>query len=329
VCSRLLRVILRTACSNPGVGDASLGQRILVDAGERGFFSLRDMTTTEYTRRDFLRHTVAGSALAWVATAPRLVGADYGGKHIPIGLQLYSVRHECEKDLPGVLAAVKRMGYVGVEFAGYYGRDSKTLRKLLDDNGLVCCGTHTGLNTLLGEQLPQTIEFNRTIGNRYLIVPGLDGRYRESRQAWRNTANLFNELAEKVRPEGMQVGYHNHDIEFRPMEGELPWDTFFGNTHKDVIMQFDTSNAAHGGGDATVYLARYPGRAITVHIKPFSKAKPNALMGDDELPWKDIFRLCETVGGTKWYIVEYESDAYPPLVSVEKTFQVLKQWGKC
>ncbi len=94
-------------------------------------------------------------------------------------------------------------------------------------------------------------------------------------------------------------------------------------------MQFDTGNAMHGGGDATIYLKRYPGRATTVHLKSFSKAKPNALMGEDELPWPDIFKLCETSGGTEWYIVEYESDAYPPLVSVEKTLEVLRRWGKC
>src|SRR5256885_15948331 len=92
---------------------------------------------------------------------------------IPIALQLYSVRHECEKDLPGVLKAVAAMGYDGVEFAGYYGRTAEELRRLLDDNGLRCAGTHTGLNTILGDELPKTIEFNPTMGNPYLIVPRL------------------------------------------------------------------------------------------------------------------------------------------------------------
>jgi sugar phosphate isomerase/epimerase len=126
----------------------------------------------------------------------------------------------------------------------------------------------------------------------------------------------------------MQVGYHNHSIEFKPLDGEMPWDTFFGNTKKEVVMQFDTGNAMGGGGDPLVFLARYPGRATTVHLKPFSKAKPNAIMGDDELPWQKIFELCETIGCTEWYIVEYESDAYPPLVSIEKCLEALRRWGK-
>ena len=276
-----------------------------------------------------MNKTVAGALAAGVASEAAGLLAAPAARKIPIGLQLYSVRNECEKDLPGTVAAVAKMGYKAVEFAGYYGRDAETLRKLLDDSGLKCCGTHIGLETLLGDNLPKTIEFNQTLGNKFLIVPGLAEKYHSSRKAWQDTADLFNELADKVKPHGMRVGYHNHTIEFQPMEGELPWDTFFGRTKPAVVMQFDTGNAMQGGGDATVYLAKYPGRAATVHIKPFSKAKPNALMGDDELPWPKIFSLCETKGGTEWYIVEYESDAYPPLVSVEKTLQVLKKWGKC
>lgn len=289
------------------------------------------MNSSHLTQRDFLKLTLTSTLTACAAGHPlRLLAAEgYGGNKIPIGLQLYSVRKECEKDLVGTVTAVAQMGYKAVEFAGYYGRDAKTLRALLDEVGLKCCGTHTGLETLLGDNLARTIEFNKTLGNRFLIVPGLSKKYTESRAAWQKTADLFNELVEKVRPHGMRVGYHNHTIEFKELDGELPWDTFFGRTRKEVVMQFDTGNAMHGGGDATVYLKKYPGRAATVHLKAFSKKKGNALMGDDELPWKDIFHLCETIGGTEWYIVEYESDAYPPLVSVEKTLEVLRRWGKC
>src|SRR5439155_26936377 len=100
---------------------------------------------------------------------------------IPIALQLYSVREDCARDLPGTIAAVAKMGYAGVEFAGYYDRSAAELRKLLDDHSLRCAGTHTGLNTILGDELDRTIEFNRTIGNRYLIVPGLPKERRDSR----------------------------------------------------------------------------------------------------------------------------------------------------
>ena len=221
------------------------------------------------------------------------------------------------------------MGYKAVEFAGYHGRDAKALRKLLDDVGLKCCGTHIGFETLLGDNLPKTVEFNETLGNKFLIVPSLPGKYTKSRQGWQEAADLFSELADKVKPHGMRVGYHNHSIEFKPLEGEVPWDTFFNRAKKDVVIQFDTGNGVAAGGDPVVYLKKHPGRVASVHVKPFSKAKPNALIGEDELPWKEIFRICETTAGVEWYIIEYESDAYPPLVSVEKTLEVMRRWGKC
>ena len=244
---------------------------------------------------------------------------------VQIGLQLYSVREDCKRDLPGVIAAVAKMGYMGVEFAGYYDRAAKVLRKMLNDNGLVCCGTHTGLDTLLGDNLARTIEFNQTLGNKYLVVPGLPGKYRSSHQAWLDTAKLFNELAEKVKPHGMLVGYHNHSHEFTAMDGELPWDTFYGNTKQDVIMQLDVGNAIHGGVDPLPYLYRYPGRAITVHVKEFSKTNKKALIGEGDVSWKAFFALCRAVGGTEWYIVEQESYAYPPLECVERCLKNLRK----
>ena len=287
------------------------------------------MKAETISRRAFLK-TSAVTAGATAATLGLLAEAGAAEKKkIPFALQLYSVRNECAKDLVGTINAVGKMGYKAVEFAGYHGRDAKTLRQLLDDAGLRCCGTHIGLDTLLGEQLPKTVAFNQTLGNTFLIVPSLPEKYHKTRQAWLEAADIFNELADKVKPDGMRVGYHNHNIEFKPLDGELPWDTFFNRTKQEVAIQFDTGNAMESGGQPVVFLKKHPGRVASVHVKPFSKAKPNALIGDDELPWPEIFNICETVGGTEWYIIEYESDAFPPLVSVEKTLAVMRRWGKC
>ncbi len=247
---------------------------------------------------------------------------------IPIALQLYSVREDCARDLPGTLKAIAKMGYEGVEFAGYYGYSAKELRQMLDDLGLKVAGTHIGLNTLLGDELKATVEFNQVLGNRFLIVPGLPEQYRNSRAAWLRTAALFNEIAAKVKDDGMWVGYHNHHIEFTPLDGELPWDTFFGNTNPEVVMQFDVGNALHGGGEAAVFLRRYPGRALTIHVKEFSKANDKAIIGEGDVNWAEIFELCETIGNTQWYIVEQESYAYPPLECVDRCLQNLKRMGK-
>ena len=249
-------------------------------------------------------------------------------KKIPIGLQLYSVRDDCARNLPAVLEAVAKMGYAAVEFAGYHGRNAGELRKMLDNLGLKCCGTHTGMDTLLGDALPKTIEFNLAIGNKFLIVPWLPDQYRDSRAAWRKTAELFNELAAKVKPHGLRVGYHNHDIEFKPVEGVLPWDTFFGTAKPEVVMQVDTGNCLQGKGDPIACLKNYPGRATTVHLKEYAPANPKALVGDGDVKWKEVFAICESIGGTEWYIVEYESDAYPPLECVDRCLKNLRKMGK-
>jgi sugar phosphate isomerase/epimerase len=284
------------------------------------------MKTQTCSRRDFLSASMAAAALG--ICSPRLFAAAAKAK-IPIGLQLYSVRNDCAKDLPGVLNAVGRIGYKAVEFAGYYGRDAKSLRKLLDDAGLQCCGTHTALTTLLGDQLEKTVEFNQAVGNKFLIVPSLPEKYRKTKDDWRKTADIFSEVAAKVKGQGMIVGYHNHGVEFQKHDGELAWDIFFNRASKDVVIQYDVGNAAGAGADARDFLKKFPGRVASIHAKPFSKSNPDALIGKDELPWNEIFALCESTAGVQWYIVEYERRGQPPLESVGKLHKVLCDLGKC
>ncbi|MCC6731084.1 MAG: sugar phosphate isomerase/epimerase [Chthonomonadales bacterium] len=242
-----------------------------------------------------------------------------------IGLQLYSVRDDCARDLEGTIQAVGKMGYEGVEFAGYYGRTAEELRRMLDRAGLKCCGTHIGLDSLMGDELAKTIAFNKTLGNRFLVVPGLPAERTASPAAWRETARLFGEIAEKLRPHGMYVGYHNHTAEFQPLDGELPWDIFFGTSSKRVVMQFDTGNAMVGGAEAAPFIARYPGRALTVHIKDHSATNDKALLGEGDVPFATLLPLLRKTGGTQWFIVEQESYAYPPLECVEKCLANLRR----
>jgi sugar phosphate isomerase/epimerase len=245
-----------------------------------------------------------------------------------VGVQLYSVRDDCKRDLPWTLAEVAKIGYQGVEFAGYYDYDAKTLRRMLDENGLECCGTHIGIDHLLGDNLMRTLEFHQILGCKYLIVPGLPEERRASLTAWRETAQLFNEIAERLKPYGFRTGYHNHWVEFQPMEGEIPWDVFFSNTSPEVIMQIDTGNALHGGAHAEPFVRKYPGRAITVHCKEFSSTNPNAVIGEGEVHWQEFFEACEAVGGTEWYIVEQETYAHSPLETIRLCFEAMRRMGK-
>ncbi len=277
------------------------------------------------SRRGFL--AVGAASLA---AGGRLLGAEgeEPKKKIPIGLQLYSVRGDCAKDFPGTVQAVAKMGYKGVDFAGYYGWDRKPaeFRKLLDDNGLKCCGCHTGLGTLQGDNLKKTVDLHKALGNKFLIVPGIGAKTRED---WLKAAEAFNAIAEKLKPEGMFTGYHNHSHEFKkfsPEDPETPWDVFFSKTVPEVVMQLDIGNGMAGGCDPVATLKKFPGRALTVHVKGF-----RGIVGSetDKAPWPEIFALCETTGQTEWYIVEEDgAGKLSPLETVKLVMENLKKMGK-
>ena len=89
-----------------------------------------------------------------------------------------------------------------------------------------------------------------------------------------------------------------------------------------------TAKVVPGGPEALPFLERYPGRAVTVHLKEYAKDDPKALIGEGDVPFEEIFRVCESTGGTKWYIVEQESYAYPPMECADRCLQTLRAMGK-
>src|SRR5205085_7036618 len=146
---------------------------------------MHDVPSSPVSRRQFLTAVSATGATLCLGL-PGLSRAAQSHK-IPIGLELYSLREQCKTDMVGMIAAVAKIGYKGVEFAGYHGHSAKDLRKMLDDNGIVACGTHTPYQTVLEDKLKETIEFNKTIGNKFLIVPSMTAR---SKQEWVEKAKL-------------------------------------------------------------------------------------------------------------------------------------------
>jgi len=285
------------------------------------------MNPKTVSRRIFLQSSAGFLAALPLGFAALAGGNPKKNRRIPIGLQLYSVRDGCKKDFEKTMAAVAKMGYQGVEFAGYYDRSAKQIRALLKANGLQCCGTHTGLDTLLGEAFPKTVEFNRTIQNPYLIVPWLPEERVKSKAAWLRTAALFNELAERLKPSGLRLGYHSHAYDFKSTEGETPWNLFAGNTGRDIILQIDTGNALSTGSDPVPFLKQHPGRTVTVHLKEYSATRPDAIIGEGDIRWRDVFGVCESTGGTEWYIVEDEVTALT-LQRVKQDLDALRKMDK-
>jgi sugar phosphate isomerase/epimerase len=222
-------------------------------------------------------------------------------RRVPVALQLFSVREQCERDLPGTFARIAEAGYEGVELAGYYGRAPSDFRKLLAAHRLPCCAAHVPFESLLGKELAATIQFHKDLGNRHLIVPALP-----TQDAWLSTARRFSEISQALRDHEMSLGYHNHAIEFKPLDGRRPWDVFFSNTSKDVFSELDLGNAGFGGADPVAEMKRFPGRVRFVHVKDYTAAKPDLMVGEGDMNWREFFRVCDAIDAPDWFVIEHD-----------------------
>ncbi len=246
-----------------------------------------------------------------------------------LGIQLYSVRDDCAKDLPGTLKAIAGIGYKGVEFAGYYGKTALELKKLLDDNGLKCYGTHVDVSQIKPENIEKTLTFANGLGCKMVVVPWLPELMRNSGASIAESVKLFSDAAKTAAKSGMLVGWHNENYEFKKIDGVTIWETFWSKAQKPLIMEFDTGNAMEAGEQAAPYLSRYPGRVVAVHIKDHSKTNPTALLGDGDENWSVVIPLLKHKLPIKYYIIEQESYGEPPITCVQKCFDNFKtMWSK-
>ena len=262
-----------------------------------------------YTRRHFFAATAAAAIpLARAAEPP---------KHIPIGLELYSVRDELKKDLMGTVRDVARLGYECVEFyAPYFSwtpEYASEVRAQLDGLGINCWSTHNDSQSFTEQGLRKAIDLNRILGSRHVVmahpgkVTGLD--------SWKKVADSLNRSIEPLKAAGMRPGYHNHDLEFREVEGKRPID-IIAATEKAVGLQVDVGGCLQGGGDPVAMIKKHPGRVFSLHCKEYStdpKKGFRVLIGEGIAPWKKIIEAAEKNGGLEYYLIEQEGADIPPM----------------
>lgn len=274
-----------------------------------------------HTTRHHRRALLAAGAAALLAR-PRAARAARW-KRIPIGVQAWCVRQQMKDDVPGTLAALARLGFEGIELENAFGLPGPTWRKHLDAVKLRACGFHHHLEDLRGDRLAETIAFNRAIGNRNLVVRSLPRETYGSRELLARAAAELGEIAGRLAAAGMRLAYHNHTDEFE-MLGDATWFDRFADATRShhVLLEVDTGNATERHEvDVVALLRRNAGRAYAMHVKPHSRSKPDAFVGDDELDWRAIMTAAERVGGIEWYIIEYERDSVAPLVALEGNLQ--------
>jgi sugar phosphate isomerase/epimerase len=282
-----------------------------------------------WTRREALGAGALG-AMAWAI--PRNAAAAPAAGKIPISLQLYSVRGDFGKDPDAALAQVAKMGFEGVEFAGYskYGGKAAELKKKLDELGLKAAGTHIGTGSFRGDALQKTIDFHQAIGCKFLLAPG-DGAFTHPEKS-KELAELFNKTAEALKPHGMYCGYHNHTGEFKKEGDKTYWELFADRTSKDVVLQQDIGWSTSAGQDPVALIRKYPGRTKITHFKPAvvgadKGSGKKSIIGQDSVKWAEVITACSEVGGTEWITIEQESypDGKSPMECSQLSLEGLKK----
>src|SRR5579863_9023704 len=273
------------------------------------------------SRRSFL------AASATAAAGGRLA---FAGKSVPVGLELYSVRNELKQDLMGTVRAVAKMGYQCVEFfAPYYDwtpEYAKEVKKLIDDLGVRCYSTHNGPKSFSADGMPKAIELNHILGAKYIVFAsagrpaGLDG--------WKTVAETLNHAAAQFKAEGLRAGYHNHQLEFTPIDGKRPMEVLAANTGKEVMLQLDVGTCIEAGSDPVAWIEQNPGRIAALQLKDWS---PDAgkgykvLFGEGVAPWPKILAAAEKTGGLEFVLIEQEGSSLPALETAERCLATFKK----
>lgn len=197
-------------------------------------------------------------------------------ENLKVGLQLYSIRDEMEKDMEATLKKVKEMGYDYVEFAGYYGKEAGEVLELLEKYGLECVSVHQVYDVFL-EDGKKAVDYLKTIGAKYCAVPWMDLSKHAGSKNFEQTKKDFIQVATLLKEAGIQLLYHNHDFEFKTHEGKYLLDWLYDSISEDLLQtEIDTCWVNYAGVDPVDYIKKYSGRSPVVHLKDFVCDKRNA-----------------------------------------------------
>lgn len=282
---------------------------------------------------DINRRTFLGT-MAAATLAARGAGAAAIQR---IGMQLYTVRTQLEKDFDGTIAKVAAIGYKEVEFAGYFGRTPQQVRAVLDANGLASPAAHVDYASLAPDRLPAVLEAAHTIGQTFLVNPWIEPAMRTQPGIWAKIADTYNRAGEACRKAGIQFAYHNHNFEFAPADGKLTYDTLLDACDPKLVkMELDLCWISAAGKDPVEYFRKYPGRFPLVHVKGLSKTVPHGAEAPidqllpaitdvghgDVIDWKRIFAHAREAG-IEHYFVEHDV-AKAPFESLASSYAYLR-----
>jgi len=284
-------------------------------------------------RRTFL--TQASLISAGMMVAPKLVMAST--KENIVGLQLWSMRDQLPHHVPEVIGKVAKAGYKEVETYGYskkdgfWGLDAKAFSNLLKSNGMSTPSGHFEFDHFFAtgqtDELETYIDAAHITGMETIIVPHLDGNFIKTVDDFKRIADKLSTAAAICKKAGLKFGYHNHNFEWKKVDGTTFYDTILTHTDPNVVkMEMDLYWVVRTGQDPVEIIKAHPGRFFAFHIKDMDKSNHelNTEIGSGTIDFKRIMSYAK-LGGVKHFIVEQENYTnIDPYVSITQSCNYVK-----
>jgi sugar phosphate isomerase/epimerase len=279
------------------------------------------------TRREFLQ--LSGIGFSALALGKYL---DASPTRRPIGVQLYTVREQAERNLPETLAAIRKIGYDEVElYWNVYSHPATELKKMLSDNGLRAPSGHFDYDGLAGK-----LDYARELGLEYVICPMLPKQMWTSANGFKQAAEQFNRWGEEARKRDLKFGFHNHNYEFAKLGGTTGFDILMENTDpKLVSLELDCYWVTQAGRDPVTMIKKYKDRVRMLHLKDRKLGFPSSQelngaaehfteVGNGTIRWKDVLATAQA-NGIEHLFVEQDSSDGSPLESIRISYQNLEK----
>ena len=276
------------------------------------------------TRRNFLKSSAA--ALPVLAFHNNV----WAAKHIPLGVQLYTVRGLAEQDLPGTLKQVRAIGYNEIEaYGGSYTHSGEQLRQIVLDAGLRVPSGHFDYDSLPGK-----FDYAKQLGLKWVVCPMIPQRM-WTQDGFRTAAKQFNEFGKRAQDDGMRFAFHNHDYEFADYGGRTGYDVLVSETDPSLVFfEMDCYWIAQAGHDPLKMMHRLGKRLRMLHLKDRKAGFPSsddmglssthfAPVGEGAIQWKPILDMAESLG-VEHYFVEQDNTYGHPIESIRSSYRYLR-----
>jgi sugar phosphate isomerase/epimerase len=285
------------------------------------------------TRREFLGGAAAGVAAATLESAVFPKAAFAKASNRPLGVQLYTVRSLLPNDLPGTLAAIRKIGYRTVEtFAAEYKMSAKDLRQAILNAGLIVPSGHFGY-----DDFDSRLDYAKELGLEYIVCSSIPKTIANSADGYKRAADQYNTWGAKAKSMGLKFGFHNHNSEFQEFGGVTGFDVLMKNTDPSLVQwQMDCYWVAQSGHDPVALFREHGKRIQSLHLKD---RKPNVStsletgpdsahfteVGTGTLDWPTILHLADQFHIRYMYVEQDQTDK-PPLESLQISYTNLEKF---